>query len=90
MSSTSQLSLVSKRSVFGEAASLAANVENTDEEEAMVKETAELLASLSDVILSPIKAPKTNSNNNQDSDAAQTKLEVRFKVYPILLSTFCC
>lgn len=80
MSSTSQLSLVSKKSVLGDAVSLAANVENTDEEEAMVKETAELLASLSDVILSPIKTFKTNSNNNQDSDAAQTELEVRCEV----------
>ena len=89
MSSTSQLSLVSKKSVLGKAVSLASNVENTDEEEAMVKETAELLASLSDVILSPIKAPKTNSNNNQDFDVAQTELEVRCGVYPILLPTFC-
>lgn len=75
-SSTSQLPLVSKKSVLGEAVSLVANVENNDEEQAMVQETAELLASLSDVILSPIKVPKTNGNNNQEFDAAQTQLEV--------------
>lgn len=69
--------MLTANSDLGEAVSLEAGEESKDEEEAMVQETAELLASLSDVILSPIKPPKINSNSDQESDANRNTTEVR-------------
>ena len=44
------------------AVSLSTAVENEPTEAALMQETAALLASLSDVILSPVKAPKMDTS----------------------------
>ena len=56
-----------------EKTSLTADEEN-DREKAMIQETAALLASLSDVILSPIKTHKVETN--QESNVLCSTMEV--------------
>ena len=54
-------------------------VEGQDTEEAMMQETAALLASLSDVILSPIKTPKVSGN--EESDILHNNTEVSGSIH---------
>ena len=63
-----------KHSGYEDIVSSKGTVESKDTEEAMMQETAALLASLSDVILSPIKTPKVSSN--EESDVLCNKTEV--------------
>ena len=69
----SQTSLLD--SVNDETISLTSDAENNDTEKAMIQETAALLASLSDVILSPIKSHKAESIR-EESDVLHGTMEV--------------
>ena len=79
LSCAQHCSTTSQTSAFAhpEVDEVATDVEDKDREDAMMKETAALLASLSDVILSPIKTPQVN--RNQESDDICSKREVRLK-----------
>lgn len=68
-----------KSPVTSKTVSLSESAEHEDTEEAMVQETAALLASLSDVILSPIKAPKVS--NVEQSDALSNNTEVSLRMH---------
>lgn len=71
------------------AVSSSTNVENDDTEAVLMQETAALLASLSDVILSPIKAPKMDTS--QEPYEVYNESEVRLKlllVYNVLYYCF--
>ena len=70
---SSQTSLLD--SVNDETVCLTSDAENNDREKVMIQETAALLASLSDVILSPIKSHKAESLQ-EESDVLCGTMEV--------------
>ena len=84
----SQTSLLD--SVNDETISLTSDAENNDTEKAMIQETAALLASLSDVILSPIKSHKAESIR-AESDVLCGTMEVSVLYTSIhIISLSCC
>ena len=64
---------------------LSSSVDDERTEEALIQETATLLASLSDVILSPIKAPRIDTS--EKSSEVLNESEVRMIEYVHVCST---